>query len=105
MLTPNSERAINSLLAVDGDDLVIGATRAARRALGLTAEGLARPVPAADLIGRARPDGGDEISAAERAVLLRALARSGGNVSKAAKDLNISRATLHRKINQLGLRH
>jgi len=105
VLTPNSERAINSLLAVDGDDLVIGATRAARRALGLTAEGLARPVPAADLIGRARPDGGDEISAAERAVLLRALARSGGNVSKAAKDLNISRATLHRKINQLGLRH
>jgi transcriptional regulator of acetoin/glycerol metabolism len=38
-------------------------------------------------------------------VLLRALARSRGNVSKAAKDLNISRATLHRKINQLGLRH
>jgi len=105
VLAPSSERAINSLLAVDSDDLVIGATRAARRALGLTAEALARPIPAADLIGRARTDGGDEISAAERAVLLRALARSGGNVSKAAKDLNISRATLHRKINQLGLRH
>jgi transcriptional regulator of acetoin/glycerol metabolism len=103
VLTPNSERAVNSLLAVDHDDLVIGATRAARRELGLTAEVLARPIPAADLLGRARA-GGDDISAAERAVLLRALARSGGNVSKAAKDLNISRATLHRKINQLGLR-
>jgi transcriptional regulator of acetoin/glycerol metabolism len=105
VLTPNSERAINSLLAVDGDDLVIGATRAARRALGLAAGAMARPIPAADLVGRARADGGDNISAAERAVLARALARSGGNISKAAKDLNISRATLHRKINQLGLRH
>jgi transcriptional regulator of acetoin/glycerol metabolism len=105
VLTPNSERVINSLLAVDGDDLVIGATRAARRALGLTAAALARPIPAADLIGRARAGGDDDISAAERAVLLRALARSGGNISKAAKVLNISRATLHRKINQLGLRH
>jgi transcriptional regulator of acetoin/glycerol metabolism len=104
VLAPNSERAVNSLLAVDRDDLVIGATRAARRDLGLTADALARPIPAADLIGRARV-GGDDISAAERAVLLRALARSRGNVSKAAKGLNISRATLHRKINQLGLRH
>jgi transcriptional regulator of acetoin/glycerol metabolism len=103
VLTPNSERAINSLLAVDRDDLVIGATRAARRALGLTPAALTRPIPAVDLIGRAPADG-DNIGAAERAVLLRALARSGGNVSRAAKDLNISRATLHRKINQLGLR-
>ena len=104
ILAPNSERSINSLLAVDHDDFVVGATRAARRALGLSAAALARPIPAADLIGHA-PANCDDISAAERAVLLRALARSRGNVSKAAKDLNISRATLHRKINQLGLRH
>jgi transcriptional regulator of acetoin/glycerol metabolism len=104
VVTPNSEGAINSLLAVDRDDLVIGATRAARRALGLTAAALERPVPAADLIEHAQADG-DNISTAERAVLLRALARSHGNVSKAAKELNLSRATLHRKINQLGLRH
>lgn len=104
VLTPNNERAVNSLLAVDHDDFVVGATRAARRALGLTAAALASPIPATDLIGRA-PANGDDINTAERAVLLRALARSRGNVSKAAKDLNISRATLHRKINQLGLRH
>jgi transcriptional regulator of acetoin/glycerol metabolism len=104
MLAPNSERAINALLAVDRDGLVIGATRAARRALGLTVAALARPIPATDLLERARANA-DDINTAERAVLVRALARSGGNVSKAAKDLNISRATLHRKINQLGLRH
>ncbi|MGN1287504.1 MAG: GAF domain-containing protein [Bradyrhizobium sp.] len=101
LLTPRSERAVNSLLAVDRDDLVIGATRAARRALGLTAASLTRPLPAADLIGETR-DAGDLV-AAERAVLQRALARAGGNVSKAAKDLDMSRATLHRKLKLLGL--
>lgn len=101
LLTPKSERAVNSLLAVDRDDLVIGATRAARRALGLNAASLARPLPAADLIGETRDDGG--LVAAERAALQRALARAGGNVSKAAKNLDMSRATLHRKLKQLGL--
>lgn len=101
LLTPRSERAVNSLLAVDRDDLVIGATRAARRALGLSAAALARPLPAADLIGEERGDSG--LLAAERAALQRALARAGGNVSRAAKDLDMSRATLHRKLKQLGL--
>lgn len=102
LLTPQSERAINSLLAVDRDDLVVGATRAARRALGLGPAALARPIPAADLIGEARA-ASDDIALAERAALHRALVRSNGNVSKAAKDLDISRATLHRKLKQLGL--
>jgi transcriptional regulator of acetoin/glycerol metabolism len=102
LLTPQSERAINSLLAVDRDDLVVGATRAARRALGLGPAALARPVPAADLIGETRA-ASDDIALAERAALHRALVRSNGNVSKAAKDLDISRATLHRKLKQLGL--
>jgi transcriptional regulator of acetoin/glycerol metabolism len=102
LLTPKSERAINSLLAVDRDDLVVGATRAARRALGLGPAALARPVPAADLIGEARA-ASDDVVMAERAALHRALVRSNGNVSKAAKDLDMSRATLHRKLKQLGL--
>jgi transcriptional regulator of acetoin/glycerol metabolism len=102
LLTPKSDRAINSLLAVDRDDLVIGATRAARRALDLSPAALAHPIPAADLIGEARA-ASDDIVMAERAVLHRALVRSNGNVSKAAKDLDISRATLHRKLKQLGL--
>ena len=103
LLAPSGDRYGSSLLAVDRDDLVIGATRAARIGLGVNAAALARPTPATDLIGRAKAEN-DDMDAAERAVLQRALARSSGNVSKAAKDLNLSRATLHRKMNQLGLR-
>jgi transcriptional regulator of acetoin/glycerol metabolism len=102
LLTPAGERAGASLVAVDSDDLVVGATRAARITLGLTAQRLARPMPAADLIGRAQGDG-DGVEAAERAALHRALARAGGNVSRAAKELEMSRSTLHRKMNQFGL--
>ena len=103
LLASAGERLGPSLLAVDRDDLVVGATRAARLALGINAQTLARPRPAADVMGRSQGES-DGIDAAERAVLQRALARSGGNVSKAAKDLNLSRATLHRRINQFGLR-
>jgi transcriptional regulator of acetoin/glycerol metabolism len=102
LLAPAGERASASLVAVDSDDLVVGATRAARLTLGLNAQRLARPMPATDLIGRTRADR-DGIDAAERAALHRALARAGGNVSKAAQNLAISRSTLHRKMNQFGL--
>jgi transcriptional regulator of acetoin/glycerol metabolism len=102
VLASAGERAGPALLAVDRDDLVVGATRAARQALGINAQNLARPRPAADVIGLSHP-ASDDMDAAERAVLLRALARSGGNVSKAATLLNLSRATLHRRMNQLGL--
>lgn len=103
LLAPAGERASASLLAVDNDDLVVGATRAARLTLGLNAQRLAQPMPAADLIGRARGEA-DGVEAAERAALHRALARAGGNVSRAAKELDMSRSTLHRKMNQFGLR-
>ena len=102
VLAPAGDRGGKSLLAVDQDDLVIGATRAARLALGINAATLARPMPASDLIGRVGVRH-DDFETAERAVLQRALARAGGNVSKAAKDLDMSRATLHRKMKQLGL--
>jgi transcriptional regulator of acetoin/glycerol metabolism len=104
ILAAQGERAGPSLLAVDRDDLVVGATRAARLALDISAHALARPRPAADFIGRSHLET-DDIGAAERAVLQRALARADGNVSRAAKDLRLSRATLHRKIRQLGLDH
>jgi transcriptional regulator of acetoin/glycerol metabolism len=103
LLAPAGERASASLVAVDGDDLVIGATRAARLALGVNSQRLARPIPAADLIEQARVKS-DGVEAAERAALHRALARAGGNVSRAAKQLDMSRSTLHRKMNQFGLR-
>ncbi len=105
LLASHGERAAGpSLLAVDRDDLVVGATRAARLALDINAHALSRPRPAADFIGRSHVET-DDIGAAERAVLQRALARADGNVSRAAKDLRMSRATLHRKIRQLRLDH
>jgi transcriptional regulator of acetoin/glycerol metabolism len=103
LLAPPGDRYGSSLLAVDCDDLVVGATRAARLGFGVNSASLARPTPAADLIGRASAES-DDIDAAERAVLQRALARSSGNVTKAAKDLDMSRATFHRKIKELRLR-
>jgi transcriptional regulator of acetoin/glycerol metabolism len=103
LLAPTGDRYGSSLLAVDRDDLVIGATRAARIGLGVSASSLKQPTPAADLIGRAGAES-DDIDAAQRAVLLRALARSSGNVSRAAKELKVSRATFHRKMKELRLR-
>ena len=89
------------LLAVDKDDLTIGATRAARRALGLEREGAIRPRPAVDLLGR--NDDLRGFDKAERAAVARALARAGGNVSAAARALGIGRATMYRRMARLGL--
>ncbi|MBL4926490.1 GAF domain-containing protein [Fuscibacter oryzae] len=95
VLVPGHDRAGSALLAVDADDLVVGATRAARAHLGLSGDLMRSPLPVADLLGLSshdRPEDG------ERAVLTRAVARAGGNVSAAARALGISRATLHRKL-------
>ncbi|WP_448149657.1 GAF domain-containing protein [Labrys miyagiensis] len=91
------------LLAVDREDLVIGASRAARLAYGLTDERLLRPFPAEDLLGGddTRPEQG--LVTAERAAVRQALSRSKGNVSAAARLLGISRATMHRKLDRLGI--
>lgn len=103
VLAAGGERGGNALLAVDHDDLVVGATRAARLAFGIDKAILARRMPAADILGRdAEPF--ETLDGAERSVVQRALARAFGNVSVAARSLGISRATLHRKLNQLGLR-
>jgi transcriptional regulator of acetoin/glycerol metabolism len=96
---PETEAA--TLLAVNGDDIVVGATRGARRAFGLSASGPMTPVPTVDLLGR--DDGPTGFEKAERAAVLRALARAGGNVSEAARALGVGRATLYRRIKRLGL--
>jgi len=97
-----SDRIVNSLIAVDADDLVIGASRAARHAFGLTDETLSHPLPAANLLGQdIEADRG--FASAERSVIRRALSRANGNVSAAATILGMSRATLHRKLKRLGL--
>ncbi|MBY6158920.1 GAF domain-containing protein [Pseudooceanicola nitratireducens] len=96
------------LLAVDGDDIVRGATRGARRAFRLAASGPVDPRPASDLLRSGEGEGtGDSglssFEKAERAAVVRALSRSGGNVSQAARSLNIGRATLYRRMGRLGL--
>ena len=96
-----SERNAAALLAVDRHDLVIGATRAARLSLAITDERIAAQLPASDLL---TPGGAEaDLREAERGAVRRALARSGGNVSAAARALGVSRATLHRKLHRLGL--
>ncbi|RWQ43831.1 MAG: sigma-54-dependent Fis family transcriptional regulator [Mesorhizobium sp.] len=97
LLAPVTDKA---LIAVDADDLVVGATRSARLALGITQHCLDKPMPATDLLGWAE-SGHEVLAEAERGVLQRALARADGNVSAAAQALGISRATLHRKLNRL----
>jgi transcriptional regulator of acetoin/glycerol metabolism len=89
------------LLAVDQDDLVIGATRAARRVFGLGTDETIRPRPASDLLGR--PDGPTGFEKAERAALVRAIARADGNLSEAARALGIGRATLYRRMKRSAL--
>ncbi|MBB2971788.1 helix-turn-helix domain-containing protein [Mesorhizobium sp. RMAD-H1] len=99
LLAPATEKSGRALVAVDADDLVIGATRAARQALGITADCLKKPLPVASLFGSTIE--AENFADAERGVLQRALARAGGNVSAAAQLLGVSRATLHRKLKRL----
>jgi transcriptional regulator of acetoin/glycerol metabolism len=97
LTVPGLDRGLGALLAVDADDLVIGATRAARLHLGLTGDLAASPRLVADLLDL---ESRDSLEEAERAVLTRALVRSAGNVSAAARALGVSRATLHRKLDR-----
>ena len=89
-----------TLLAIDDDDLVVGATREARRVFGLDTVTIT-PRPAADILGR--NDGPTGFEKAERAAVIRAIARADGNVSQAARQLGIGRATLYRRMKRLGL--
>ena len=84
------------------DDLVVGATRAARQALGITEACLRKSLPAADLLGAAGT-ATESLASAERGVLQRALARADGNVTAAAEALGMSRATFYRKLQRLDL--
>ncbi|HLG83992.1 MAG TPA: helix-turn-helix domain-containing protein [Bradyrhizobium sp.] len=103
VLTPPLDSHGGGLLAIDADDLVIGATRSARFALGLAPDRAFAAVPAADLLGG--PGAAvEQLGDVERGILQRALLRADGNVSAAAKALGISRATLHRKLKRFEIK-
>jgi len=90
------------LFAVDSDDLVIGATRAARQVYSLDRETFAAPRPAGDIFGDSEQRGVG-LDSAERRELKRAIARADGNMAAAARALGISRATLYRRMDRLGV--
>jgi transcriptional regulator of acetoin/glycerol metabolism len=102
LVVPGADKGARALVAVDADDLVIGATRAARQALGITQACLRNPLPAADLLDTAGK-AIENLAMAERGVLQRALARAEGNVTAAAGALGMSRATIYRKLQRLDL--
>lgn len=102
MLAPVPGSQTGVLLAVDADDIIVGASRSARQMLGITQAAIERATPIGKFI-HSPASAGDALAAAERGVLQRALAEADGNVSAAAKALGISRSTLHRKLNKMGL--
>ncbi len=93
------------LLACDRDDLVIGANRAARKLLDIKPGTWERVVPRATLFaqGQTKP-ASDDLANAERAAIRRAIAQAGGQITKAAASLNVSRATLYRMMKKHGIR-
>lgn len=90
------------LFAVDTDDLLIGATRRARKSYGLSRESFKKLRPIRDVLEGAQS--APDLDAAERAELRRALAHADGNAARAARDLGISRASLYRRMARLSLR-
>lgn len=103
VLVPTASSSAAAILAVDRDDLILGATRAARLALKLDDARIAQGIPASDVLTETRGEAGSDLLEAERAALRRVLSRTNGNVSQAAVLLGISRATLHRKMKRLSL--
>ncbi|MBR9842296.1 MAG: sigma-54-dependent Fis family transcriptional regulator [Rhodobacteraceae bacterium] len=101
VIADTGESDSSVLLAIDSDDIVIGATRGARKSFGLEAHGRLKPRPASDLFGR--DDNTSGFEKAERAAVMRALTRADGNVSRAARALGIGRATLYRRMKRLGV--
>ena len=87
-----------ALIAVAPDDGVLGATRTARRMLGLSDARLSAPLNVRDLFGAPTLD---DLAAAEAKLIAQTMARHATNRSAVAKALGISRSTLYRKLRGL----
>ncbi|SEN36287.1 regulatory protein, Fis family [Paracoccus alcaliphilus] len=87
------------LLAVDRDNVVIGASRGARHVLGLCDAAIRQGVVASDCLDALNgAEGEDGLAHAERGAIRRALLRERGNVTATSRRLGISLATAKRKI-------
>lgn len=82
------------LLASNRDEFIVGANRAARRMLNLQDETFSSPIFINDLFSDNDVHSG--FDAAEKSEICKAIARSNGNMSAAAKNLNVSRTTFYR---------
>ena len=100
-LPPEASRGA-ALIAVNQDDLVIGATRCARNIYGLSSADLNNPRSLSSLEGH-EVDQAHQYAMAEHRVIRQAMANTGGNVSAAAREMGISRATLHRKLKKFNM--
>ncbi|AYG62590.1 helix-turn-helix domain-containing protein [Rhizobium jaguaris] len=103
VMVPTDSGSTAAFLAVDRNDIVLGATRAARHALKLDDRRIAAGIPASDALRENQQAADRELLEVERAALLRALLRAGGNVTLAAATLGMNRATLHRKMKKFDL--
>jgi transcriptional regulator of acetoin/glycerol metabolism len=102
VIAPTEDMSATALFAVDQDELIVGANRHARKAFALNDEEIANPKPLADVVrSGARPT--PSLADAEKSEMRRTLARTKGNVSEAAKHLGISRATMYRRMQRLGI--
>jgi len=91
-----------ALVAIDVNDCVVGATRAARKLFNWKLESDLLPIAATDILEETPESRG--FARAEKAAIMKALARSNWNMAGAARDLGIGRATLYRKLNRLGIK-
>ncbi len=57
-------------------------------------------IDSASFSGRDAPSAAGSLQDAEKEMILSALERNGNNITKAAKELGVSRRTLHRKLNK-----
>lgn len=90
-----------AMLAIDQDNIVIGATRTARKHLQIDDKILSQGRSLDQFLGHKTDP---SFLGAERAVLRQALASCSGNASNAAKQLGIGRATFYRRMARAGLK-
>lgn len=82
------------LLASNNDEFIIGANRAARKMLNFQNKTFSSPILLRDLFPKSAAGSG--LDAAEKSEISKAIAVAKGNMSAAAKHLNVSRATFYR---------